>query len=176
MGHGSFNLEVLCWISGESLVASGWSSDLKCSCAKLVYITLSYSGEENKIIIISLVRSNNENKLGFVKIENRVCVSLSRAKYGMYVFGNFDMLKRGSGKHRRECIIYSLVDMSVFPVRTTHWDANGNPTGLGLIYIRKKFFLWYSVWIMFIIVVVQPHGYWAFLSQHILFENGPQIF
>jgi len=55
-------------------------------------------GEENKIIILSLVRSNAEDKLGFVKIENRVCVSLSRAKYGMYVFGNFDMFCRGSGK------------------------------------------------------------------------------
>ena len=43
------------------------------------------------------MRSNREGKLGFVKIENRVCVTLSRAKYGMYVFGNFDMLKAGSG-------------------------------------------------------------------------------
>ena len=55
-------------------------------------------GEENKILIISLVRSNADGRLGFVKIENRVCVSLSRAQYGMYVFGNFDMLSIGSGK------------------------------------------------------------------------------
>ena len=55
------------------------------------------TGEENKIVIISLVRSNDKDALGFVKIENRVCVSLSRAQYGMYVFGNFDMLSRGSG-------------------------------------------------------------------------------
>ena len=57
------------------------------------------TGEENKIVIISLVRSNPKDALGFVKIENRVCVSLSRAQYGMYVFGNFDMLSKGSGKH-----------------------------------------------------------------------------
>jgi len=43
------------------------------------------------------VRSNDKDTLGFVKIENRVCVCLSRAQYGMYVFGNFDMLSRGSG-------------------------------------------------------------------------------
>ncbi|KAF6021737.1 hypothetical protein EB796_019959 [Bugula neritina] len=55
-----------------------------------------FQGEENKIIIISLVRSNVADNLGFVKIENRVCVCLSRAQYGMYVFGNFDMLSRGS--------------------------------------------------------------------------------
>jgi len=54
-------------------------------------------GEENKIIIISLVRSNDVNNLGFVKIDNRVCVCLSRAQYGMYVFGNFDMFSSGSG-------------------------------------------------------------------------------
>ncbi|KAF6036075.1 ZNFX1 [Bugula neritina] len=56
-----------------------------------------FQGEENKILIISLVRSNTNDNLGFVKIENRVCVCLSRAQYGMYVFGNFDMLSRGSG-------------------------------------------------------------------------------
>jgi len=44
------------------------------------------------------VRSNKEGKSGFVKIENRVCVSLSRAKLGMYVFGNFDMICKDSGK------------------------------------------------------------------------------
>ncbi|KAF6028545.1 ZNFX1 [Bugula neritina] len=54
------------------------------------------AGEESDIIILSLVRSNKEGKSGFVKIENRVCVSLSRAKLGMYVFGNFDMICKDS--------------------------------------------------------------------------------
>ncbi|XP_067945815.1 NFX1-type zinc finger-containing protein 1-like [Watersipora subatra] len=60
-----------------------------------------FQGEENKIVIISLVRSNPEGNLGFVKIENRVCVAMSRAQYGMYVFGNFDMLSRGSALWRK---------------------------------------------------------------------------
>jgi len=51
-----------------------------------------YQGEENDIIIISLVRSNKNNNLGFVKIENRICVAFSRAKMGMFVFGNFDFI------------------------------------------------------------------------------------
>jgi superfamily I DNA and/or RNA helicase len=38
-----------------------------------------YQGEENKIIIISLVRSNKEKNIGFLKSANRVCVALSRA-------------------------------------------------------------------------------------------------
>ena len=38
-----------------------------------------YQGEENKIIILSLVRSNKEGKIGFVKTYNRICVAISRA-------------------------------------------------------------------------------------------------
>ena len=45
------------------------------------------------------MRSNVEGKLGFVKIENRICVALSRAKYGMYVFGDFEMFSKGSGMY-----------------------------------------------------------------------------
>lgn len=51
-----------------------------------------YQGEENQIILLSLVRNNNENSIGFLKIENRVCVALSRAKEGMYIMGNMDLL------------------------------------------------------------------------------------
>ena len=51
-----------------------------------------YQGEENDIIILSLVRSNEMDKLGFLKFENRMCVALSRARKGLYCFGNFDLL------------------------------------------------------------------------------------
>jgi hypothetical protein len=47
-----------------------------------------FQGEESKIILLSLVRSNNENKTGFVSIKNRIIVSLSRAKHGLYIIGN----------------------------------------------------------------------------------------
>jgi hypothetical protein len=47
-----------------------------------------YQGEENDIIILSLVRSNKQKKLGFIKIENRIIVALSRARHGMYIIGN----------------------------------------------------------------------------------------
>lgn len=39
-----------------------------------------FQGEENKIILLSLVRSNDQGKIGFLGIDNRICVSLSRAK------------------------------------------------------------------------------------------------
>ncbi|BFZ14774.1 hypothetical protein BsWGS_17813 [Bradybaena similaris] len=48
-----------------------------------------YQGNENDIILLSLVRSNVDNEIGFLKANNRICVALSRAKIGFYVVGNF---------------------------------------------------------------------------------------
>ncbi|KAF6024122.1 ZNFX1 [Bugula neritina] len=70
-----------------------FEADMVVALASIFFVT---TGEENDIIILSLVRSNKGGKSGFVKIENRVCVSLSRAKLGMYVFGNFDMICKDS--------------------------------------------------------------------------------
>ncbi|KAL5005050.1 hypothetical protein ScPMuIL_018506, partial [Solemya velum] len=61
-----------------------------------VSVVDSFQGEENEIIILSLVRSNTDGKIGFVGIDNRICVSLSRAKLGMYVVGNMAMMENGS--------------------------------------------------------------------------------
>ena len=52
-----------------------------------------FQGEENDIIILSLVRSNSNGSIGFLKVENRVCVSLSRAKKGLFVIGDLSMLR-----------------------------------------------------------------------------------
>ncbi|KAL6887873.1 hypothetical protein GGI43DRAFT_417260 [Trichoderma evansii] len=47
-----------------------------------------FQGEEAKVIIISLVRSNPQKKCGFLSTSNRINVLLSRAKHGMYIIGN----------------------------------------------------------------------------------------
>lgn len=47
-----------------------------------------FQGEEAKIIIITLVRSNKEKRVGFLKTSNRINVLLSRAQHGMYLIGN----------------------------------------------------------------------------------------
>lgn len=52
----------------------------------------SYQGEENEVVILSLVRSNDYGQIGFLNIDNRVCVALSRAKCGFYIFGNGELL------------------------------------------------------------------------------------
>lgn len=49
----------------------------------------SYQGEENDIVLLSLVRSE---KPGFVVDECRVCVALSRAKHGLFVIGCFSKI------------------------------------------------------------------------------------
>lgn len=55
-----------------------------------------YQGEENDIIILSLVRSSEKGSIGFLKTDNRICVALSRARLGFYCLGNFDLLSRKS--------------------------------------------------------------------------------
>lgn len=49
-----------------------------------------FQGEEAKIVIVSLVRSNEQQKVGFLKTTNRINVLLSRAQEGMYLIGNAD--------------------------------------------------------------------------------------
>lgn len=57
-----------------------------------VHVVDKYQGEENDIVLLSLVRSNRQSKVGFLNISNRVCVALSRAKKGLYCIGNRVML------------------------------------------------------------------------------------
>ncbi|UJR28371.1 hypothetical protein I4U23_009614 [Adineta vaga] len=61
---------------------------------KGIHITVvdNYQGEENRIILLSLVRSNVEKRLGYLAVDNRICVTLSRAQDGFYVIGNFHLL------------------------------------------------------------------------------------
>lgn len=47
-----------------------------------------FQGEEGKVVIVSLVRSNAKGSLGFLDQQQRVNVLLSRARNGMYIFGS----------------------------------------------------------------------------------------
>ncbi|KAL8181432.1 UNVERIFIED_CONTAM: hypothetical protein K2H54_001711 [Gekko kuhli] len=55
-----------------------------------------FQGEENDIVLLSLVRSNSRGKIGFLKDKNRLCVALSRAKRGFYCIGNLGCLSASS--------------------------------------------------------------------------------
>ncbi len=65
---------------------------------KVLQITVvdNFQGEENDVIILSLVRNNFRNSVGFLRIANRVCVALSRARHGLYMMGNMFLLSRCS--------------------------------------------------------------------------------
>ena len=47
-----------------------------------------FQGEESRVVILSTVRSNFENRVGFLKTPNRINVGCSRAKNGFYIVGN----------------------------------------------------------------------------------------
>lgn len=59
-----------------------------------------YQGEESNIIILSLVRNicsgRDTESIGFLENPNRVCVALSRARKGLYIFGNAELLSSKS--------------------------------------------------------------------------------
>lgn len=52
-----------------------------------------FQGEEAKVIVISLVRSNPQSNCGFLRTSNRINVLLSRAQHGMYIIGNANTYK-----------------------------------------------------------------------------------
>lgn len=61
-------------------------------CSHKVVTVDSYQGEENEVVLLSLVRNNTKEEIGFLRVANRVCVALSRAQRGFYLFGNSNML------------------------------------------------------------------------------------
>lgn len=66
----------------------------KCKEIKIISVD-NFQGEENEIIIFSAVRCNEGDKIGFCRVVNRVNVALSRAKKGLFMFGNEKCLRNG---------------------------------------------------------------------------------
>jgi helicase required for RNAi-mediated heterochromatin assembly 1 len=52
----------------------------------------SFQGEEDLVVLLSLVRSNSKESIGFLAVPNRITVALSRAQYGFYIYGNITNL------------------------------------------------------------------------------------
>lgn len=65
-------------------------------------------GSESSIVILSLTRSNDENKIGFLTDDKRMCVALSRAKNLLYIVGNKDTFKNCGNK--RWAALVSVVE------------------------------------------------------------------
>ena len=67
-----------------------------------------FQGEENDIILLSLVRSNLVESIGFLSTENRVCVAFSRARDGFFCIGNFNLLNSKSKSNWRAICLERL--------------------------------------------------------------------
>ncbi|KAL8701662.1 MAG: hypothetical protein Q9224_000396, partial [Gallowayella concinna] len=52
-----------------------------------------FQGEEAKVIILSTVRSNLKDRVGFLQTTNRINVACSRARNGFYIVGNSTLLR-----------------------------------------------------------------------------------
>ncbi|XP_014223763.2 NFX1-type zinc finger-containing protein 1-like [Trichogramma pretiosum] len=85
-------ITVLCTYTGQMFALKKEVKNY--SNLKDLYVTTvdNFQGEENKIILLSLVRNNDTGNIGFLKEENRVCVALSRARDGMFIMGNMNDL------------------------------------------------------------------------------------
>ncbi|RCN33448.1 hypothetical protein ANCCAN_20731 [Ancylostoma caninum] len=62
----------------------------------------SFQGKENRIVIVSLVRSDMDG-VGFLAVKNRITVALTRAQHGMYVVGNLGYLSECSSFWDKIC-------------------------------------------------------------------------
>ncbi|KAF8768117.1 NFX1-type zinc finger-containing protein 1 [Argiope bruennichi] len=94
-GYKPTQITVLTTYSGQLLVLKRLAGDGILKNVKFTVVD-NYQGEENDIILVSFVRSNEEGEIGFLKVPNRICVALSRAKKALYCVGNFGMLKEKS--------------------------------------------------------------------------------
>ncbi|KAI8979973.1 RNA helicase [Pilobolus umbonatus] len=95
-GYKTSDITIITMYSGQKTMIKRALSDERSPNFDSTEIQISsvdgFQGEENKIIILSLVRSNSSGQIGFLKVANRVCVGLSRAKHGMYILGNASLL------------------------------------------------------------------------------------
>ena len=87
-------------------VCCGWLEDQSWCIYSLFNM---FQGKENKVILLSLVRSNSEQKIGFFALKNRICVAISRAKCALYMFGNSSVYLTSQNWKVRLYITFFLV-------------------------------------------------------------------
>ena len=91
-GHLASSITVLSAYVGQLLLLKNHLRDMPAAQGVRLTTVDNYQGEENEIILLSLVRSSVHGGIGFLAEDNRACVALSRARCGMYIFGNGGML------------------------------------------------------------------------------------
>lgn len=99
-GYAPHQITVLTMYTGQVLTLKKTMPKAKFEGVRVTAVD-NFQGEENDIILLSLVRSNRQKKIGFLAVKNRVCVALSRARKGLYCIGNFALLAEKSELWRR---------------------------------------------------------------------------
>ena len=99
-GYEPNQITVLTMYSGQVLALKRTMPKAKFEGVRVTAVD-NFQGEENDIILLSLVRCNNQKMIGFLAVRNRVCVALSRARQGFYCIGNFAMLAEKSELWRK---------------------------------------------------------------------------
>ena len=99
-GYSPSQITVLTLYTGQLLLLKNMMPKRKFEGVRVTAVD-NYQGEENDIVLLSLVRSNDDDKIGFVGIENRICVSLSRAKHGLFVIGDMEFMAKQSATWER---------------------------------------------------------------------------
>ena len=99
-GYDPHKITVLTMYTGQLLTLKKTMPKAKFEGVRVTAVD-NFQGEENDIILLSLVRSNSTKKIGFLAVRNRVCVALSRARKGLYCIGNFALLAEKSELWRR---------------------------------------------------------------------------
>lgn len=96
----------------------------------IVHTIDNYQGDENDVVIVSLVRSNEKGNIGFLKLLNRRCVAQSRAKCGLYFVGNFSTFQKNENWNFLLEHMYhkGLVGRSITLVCPKHAQSTKNAT------------------------------------------------
>ncbi|MCB1115028.1 MAG: AAA family ATPase [Chlamydiia bacterium] len=92
-----------------------------------------FQGEESNIVIISCVRANLEQQIGFLKHSKRLNVALTRAKFSLIILGNKATLMRSDiselvvDANERKVLFEESVLQSLVAKATTPQKQKGKP-------------------------------------------------
>jgi helicase required for RNAi-mediated heterochromatin assembly 1 len=124
-GVDPMNITVLCFYNGQrKKILSSLRNSIPLNGCRFKVVTVdSYQGEENQILLLSLARHNEHGQMGFLNVENRVCVALSRAQCGLYIFGGGRMLFQAEANYPKHKLHIWQQVIGIFSARV---DGIGN--------------------------------------------------
>ena len=82
-------------------------------CSTKVITVDSFQGSETDIVILSFVRSNNNNNVGFLSDFSRINVAITRAKHNLFCIGDANTLENCKLDYLRR-IVKDAKDRSKF--------------------------------------------------------------